>query len=169
MADPKKFKPLLLKFEGGYVNNPNDKGGPTNMGITLAKFREVYGKHKTVSDLKNLTEVQWETIFRKYFWDLIKGDEIKNQSVANIICDWAFMSGVYLASKRVQRILGVVQDGKIGPKTINAINKTEAKSLFDKIKAARLAHFDAIVRARKNQAVFLTGWRNRMSQIKFEP
>lgn len=168
MADPKKFKPLLLKFEGGYVNNPNDKWGPTNKGVTLMKFREVFGNGKTVEDLKRITDEEWETIFRRYFWDLIKGDDIKSQSVANILCDWAYMSGVGLASKRVQRILGVTQDGKIGPKTLNAINKAEARDLFEKIKVARLAHFDAIVRARKNQAVFLRGWKNRVNSFKFE-
>lgn len=52
MADFKKFIPLLKKLEGGFVDHPTDKGGATNMGVTLKTFREHYGNGKSVKDLK---------------------------------------------------------------------------------------------------------------------
>ena len=55
MADYTKLIPIVKKWEGGYVNHPLDKGGATNSGVTIATFRSVYGKNKTVKDLKNMT------------------------------------------------------------------------------------------------------------------
>ena len=64
-----KFVQYILSWEGGYVNDPNDKGGPTNKGITLTTFQSVYGKNKTITDLKNMTTEQWWTIFKTKYWD----------------------------------------------------------------------------------------------------
>ena len=58
MADYRKLVPFIKKWEGGFSNHPNDKGGATNKGVKLSTYRMVYGKDKTVDDLKNLTESQ---------------------------------------------------------------------------------------------------------------
>lgn len=52
MADYTKLVPFIKKWEGGFGNHPKDKGGATNKGVTLATYRMVYGKNKTVDDLK---------------------------------------------------------------------------------------------------------------------
>lgn len=51
-----RLKQFILSWEGGFVNDPRDPGGATNKGVTLAKFREIYGKDKTVNDLKKITD-----------------------------------------------------------------------------------------------------------------
>ena len=56
MADYTKLVPFIRKWEGGFSNNPKDKGGATNNGVTLATYRMVYGKNKTVDDLKNMSD-----------------------------------------------------------------------------------------------------------------
>lgn len=167
MADAKKLIPFILKWEGGFANHPNDKGGATNKGITIATFRHFFGSGATVEQLKAMTDEQWETVFRKGFWNPFKGDEIKNQSIANICVDWAWGSGATTAIKQVQRLLGVAADGVIGNITLGAINNAEPEKLFEKIKSARLAFVEAIVKRDASQQVFLKGWRNRINSIQY--
>ncbi|MCC8039029.1 MAG: peptidoglycan domain protein [Bacteroidales bacterium] len=167
MADAKKLIPFILKWEGGFANHPNDKGGATNKGITIATFRHFFGSGATVEQLKAMTDEQWETVFRKGFWNPFKGDEIKNQSIANICVDWAWGSGTTTAIKQVQRLLGVVADGVVGNITLGAINNADPEKLFEKIRSARLAFVEAIVKRDASQQVFLKGWCNRINSIQY--
>ena len=167
MADAKKLIPFILKWEGGFSNHPLDKGGATNKGITIATFRQFFGKNATVEQLKNMTDTQWENIFRNGYWNPFKGDAIMNQSIADICVDWAWASGTKTAIMRVQRIVGVKADGIVGNATLSAINSAEQKLLFDKIKSARISFVEAIVRKNPTQKVFLKGWKNRIQSIKY--
>lgn len=167
MADYKKLVPFILKWEGGFANDPNDLGGATNKGVTLSTFRSVYGKNKTVNDLKKMTNEQWETIFKKYFWDKWKADEIKDQSVANILVDWFWSSGAY-GIKIPQRVLGVSVDGIVGVKTIAAINSMAGKSLFNLVKKERIEYINRICTSRPQNKKFKKGWLNRINAIKYE-
>lgn len=167
MAEAKKLIPFILKWEGGFANHPADKGGATNKGITISTFRHFFGKGATIEQLKNMTDEQWETIFRKGFWDKFKADEIANQSIADICVDWAWGSGTVTAIKQVQRILNVAVDGVVGKVTLSAINNEDPKTLFDKIMSARLSFIEAIVKRDPSQKVFIKGWRNRITSIKF--
>lgn len=165
MAKAEILKPFILAWEGGFVNNKSDRGGATNRGITIATFRAVYGQSKTVADLKALTDEQWMHVFKTIYWDKCRADEIKNQSVANLLVDFAWGSGTARAAKYIQRLVGVTQDGNIGPKTIAAINARDAKSLFTGLKAERLAFINSIVRNNTSQMVFYKGWVNRLNAI----
>lgn len=167
MADAKKLIPFILKWEGGFANHPNDKGGATNKGITIATFRQYMGQDATVAQLKAMTNEQWETIFKKGFWHPFGGDNIANQSIANICVDWAWCSGTRTAIKQVQRLLGIADDGIVGNVTLSAINNANSKKLFDKIKSSRLAFVEAIVKRYPTQKVFLKGWRNRINSITY--
>jgi lysozyme family protein len=169
MADAKILKPFILAHEGGYANVKGDKGGPTNRGITLATFQSVYGKAKTAADLKKLTDEQWENIFRKLFWEKCWGDQITNQSVANLLVDFAWHSGVATAVKRLQQVIGAEDDGVIGPKTITAMNRY-AKGwwvMFDQLKVKRISYLNGIVKKNPSQKKFLKGWLNRVANIRY--
>ena len=170
MADPKKLIPFILKWEGGFVNDPDDLGGATNKGITIYTFGE-YRKRKglpppTVSDLKNLSENDWYEIFKTMYWDRWKADEIKNQSVADILVDWVWASGVR-GILRTQLILGVSPDGIVGSKTIAALNAADPKKLFDAIKSDRAKFIDEICKARPKNEKYRRGWMNRINAIKY--
>ena len=67
MANHKVLIPFILRWEGGFANVPGDRGGATNKGVTLATFRMVYGSDKTESDLRRMTNSQWEHIFLSLF------------------------------------------------------------------------------------------------------
>ena len=156
----------IKKLEGGYVNDPNDKGGCTNSGITISTYRKYFGKTKTCDDLKKLSENHWMTIFINGYWNKILGYKIKNQSIANLLVDWLWTSGVY-GIKYPQQVLGVSADGVVGPKTIAAINNyPNQKELFQKLWNRRKKHFEAIGKGKN--AKFLKGWLNRLNDFKFE-
>lgn len=164
MADIKTAAAKILKHEGGYTNHPADHGGPTNKGITLATFRQYFGSYKTAADLQAITYDQWLYIFKRGYWDPIKGTQINEQRTADLLADFAFNSGVTTAAKKLQRIVGTTPDGIVGPKTIAAAN-TYGPALFNKLKAARLAYVEAIARANPSQRVFLKGWKNRINSF----
>ena len=167
MADYKILKPIVLKYEGGWANDPNDNGGCTMKGVTIATFRKYYGKAKTCSDLKKLTDEQWNHIFKSGYWDRWKADDIKNQSIANLVVDWLWTSGVY-GIKYPQQVLGVSVDGAVGEKTIAAINNyPNQKELFQKLWNRRKKHFEDIVKNNPKQKKFLNGWLNRLNAFKW--
>ena len=125
MADVNKLAPFILKWEGGFVNDPADLGGATNMGVTVGTY-EAYCRKKgypkpTIERLKNLTTEEWAEILKTMYWDRWKADLITSQSVANILVDWVWASGAH-GVKIPQRLLGVAVDGIVGPKTIAAVN-----------------------------------------------
>lgn len=107
MADAQKLVPFILSWEGGYVNDPDDVGGATNKGITIATWR-LHGCDNDgdgdidADDLRIITNEQWMEIFKCQYWDRWKADEIENQSIANIVVDWVWASGVH-GIKQVQK------------------------------------------------------------------
>ena len=167
MADYRKLKPFILRWEGGYINDQADLGKQTNKGVTLSTYRSVFGKNKTVSDLKKITDEQWEFIFKKFYWDKWKADDIKDQNVANILVDWLWCSGSY-GIKIPQRVLGVSVDGIVGSKTIAAINARDGRELFDTIKKERKDFIDRICQTRPQNRKFKNGWMNRINSLAYE-
>lgn len=171
MANSSKLVPFILQWEGGFVNDPDDLGGATNMGVTIGTY-EAYCRKKgyprpTIERLKNLTKEDWEKIFKTMYWDRWKADGITSQPVANIVVDWVWASGVH-GIKRPQKLLGVAPDGLVGAKTIAAINAADPRKLFDAIKADRAKFIDEICKARPKNEKYRKGWMNRINAIKYE-
>lgn len=162
MADSKILQPFILSWEGGFSDNPNDKGGATMKGVTLATFRQVFGSWKTVNDLKNITDEQWHTIYKKYYWDRWKADQIYSQSIANLLVDWVWASGKYGITK-VQQMLGVAVDGIVGPKTLDALNSLDHLVAFQRIWSLRKNFIEGL----SDYKYFGKGWMNRLNCIQF--
>lgn len=172
MADVAILAPFILSFEGGFTNQPNDKGGATNKGVTLSTWRSVgYDKDGDgdidVDDLRLLTDDEVrERVLKPHYWDRWKGDEIKSQSIANLVVDWVWGSGKH-GIIRVQRVLGVKQDGIVGPKTLAALNNWNHKVLFDRIHQERVAFIENLCAKDKSQTVFRKGWLRRLNAIGY--
>lgn len=176
MAQFEKAYAKVKKFEGGYANNPNDRGGETYAGIARVHFPEWKGwaivdtykqsEHSSKELNKVLQgngqlDVMVEHFYKVNFWNAIKGDEIINQLIADNIMDFAVNSGVGRAVKYAQRIVGTTEDGEMGPKTVKAIN-ANTHDFVVKYKAARLSFLQKIVARDESQSVFLKGWTNRV-------
>lgn len=110
----------LLKNEGGYVNDPDDKGGETKYGISKRSYPDV--------NIASLTKDKAKKIYKKDYWDNMRLTEINRQLLANKIFD----IGVNIGAKKIIKILQksvnytkiekLIIDGIIGDKTIRACN-----------------------------------------------
>ena len=173
MADVMRFAPVLFASEGGFVDDPDDAGGATNMGVTLTTWRDV-GRDIDgdgdidAGDLKSLSKDEViRKVLKPHYWDRWQADRIRNQSVADILVDWVYNSGS--AGIRIpQRILGVKDDGIVGPVTIDAVNGADQEALFRKILRARESYYRDLVIRKPSQSKFLKGWLNRLKEFKFE-
>lgn len=166
MASWFNYIPMLLKWEGGFSNNPADKGGATNRGVTMATFRKWYGADRTVEDLKAMTDCQWCRIMRSY-WDNVKADQIRSQSIADLVADWHVNAGVN-AIKRIQRMFGIKADGIVGPITLTYLNSPNAEVIFNRLRSAREDYYIEIVKGNSSQQQFLRGWLNRTRDFTFK-
>lgn len=167
MADFKKFAPVLLEHEGGFVNDPDDKGGATNMGVTLRTYQAYCGSEKNVADLMHISYGTWQKIMKDGYWDRCRADEIVSQSVAEIMVDWCVNSGS-VAIKQIQTIVGIKPDGMVGPLTLAAINGSDAEDLFNCIKLARIQHYENIIKADPVKRKYRKGWMNRVNSFVYE-
>jgi len=173
MADFEGFAGKVLRLEGGFVNHPADKGGPTKYGVILSTWKQ-YGYDKDndgdidADDIKVLTEGDARYIAKKVFWDFFQADFILNQSIAEFIVDWGYNSGRVTVAKKLQKILNVSIDGLIGVQSVNAIHTTNQRNLFEALKAARKDFIETIVKNNPSQEVFHKGWINRIESFKFK-
>lgn len=169
MANLEKALKKCLKWEGGFANDPDDTGGPTMRGVTIATYREYcrrVGKPvPTVNDLKKISYEEIVDLADKLFWSKIMGNNIKNQSIANLCFDSVWGSGLgYI--KVIQKVLGVQTDGIFGQNTLAKMNNWNPQSdLFEKLWNRRKTYFEGCSTAWK----YLKGWMNRLRSFTFEP
>lgn len=188
MAKIELLIPYIKKWEGGFVNDPADRGGATNMGVTIATYEsycKIKGKPKpNIEELKRLSEKEWIDILKTMYWDRWQADRIKSQKVANILVDWVWGSGIH-GIKIPQRLLGVKADGVVGEKTLESINRANPDELFISIYNERkrflckITNISVISYEKKigrkatekemlkhTNKRFLKGWLNRLEDIK---
>lgn len=170
MADIYRLAKKIFKWEGGFSNDPEDNGGPTMMGVTIATWR-TYCKRKgrpapTVEDLKRITRLDVIDVLRELYWNPCHADLINNQSVADLVVNSCWGSGTgYI--KNIQRTLGLKADNIVGPKTIAALNRNP-KEVHAKLWEARRVFFSKVCMANPSQKKFLKGWLNRLNDFKYE-
>ena len=165
MANSSILKPFILSFEGGFVSDPDDRGGATNRGVTIATYRHTFGSQKTVSELKNISDEEWDMVYRSLYWCQMRADDIEDQSIANLMVDFAWCSGVARASRYLQKAVGTKQDGIIGARTLKAVNASDAKALFRTLHNQREAYIRSI--AKGSQRKYLRGWLRRLDAIQY--
>lgn len=157
----------VLKLEGGYVNNPNDSGGPTNLGVTLDTWRTWKGKNAvvTVVDIRALTVADVTPLYQTVFWKGCAGEYLPlGADLATF--DWCVNSGVRRGNVGLQEALGVKKDGLIGPMTLKAAAATEGSALVNAICDKRAAFYKALVAKEPKDATFLHGWLNRIEAVR---
>lgn len=155
----------VLKTEGGFVNDPHDPGGATNMGITrqtLASWRHIVPwQALPIEAVKLLSRDEAADIYKAEYWDRIDGDNLP-AGVDYAVFDYAVNSGWPKAVMTLQQIVGVPDDGKIGPITLAAIAKERPVFLITKLCAMRLGFLGRL----STWAHFGTGWTNRVHAVE---
>lgn len=154
MSDFKTAILLTLVHEGGYVDNPDDPGGETNMGISKRQFPDL--------DIKNLTQDQAIGIYREGYWKELYS-QIDSQIIANKLFDLGVLFGVGTAVGILQLTLGITVDHAFGPNTLQAVNDADETSLLASYKANLMTHIFNIATANPAERQFLKGWSNRIN------
>jgi len=120
----------ILHHEGGYVNHPKDPGGETNLGVT----KRVYEDFGGTKDMKDLTREDVEPIYKKNYWDRVKGDDLP-AGLDLCVFDFGVNAGTGRAAKYLQTLIGTVADGGIGPNTLKKLGEfVEENGLNETIK-----------------------------------
>lgn len=167
----------ILVREGGYVDHPDDRGGPTKFGITQKTLSLYYGRAATVSEVKQLSvEVAREIYERNYYL----GPSLN--TLPPRIQPFLFDSAVNHGARRAIRFLQSVcnqagytprlsEDGAVGPNTRRAANWAEREMgevLLKALIEERRNFYRVIVEARPSQQVFFRGWMNRVDEFERE-
>jgi lysozyme family protein len=152
---------LVLKNEGGYVDNSSDPGGATNLGCTKATWEAWVGHPVTKDDIKALTPNDVMPLYKAKYWDTIKGDDLP-MGVDYAVFDFAINSGPSRAAKTLQQVLGVAQDGQIGPATLDALEEANPREIATRVCEARLAFLQSL----PTYDTFGKGWSRRVSEVE---
>lgn len=155
----------ILNHEGGYVDHPSDPGGATNMGIThktLARWRGVepwWSLPK--SAVMDLEKTEAAAIYKALYWDRVKAASFP-PGLDLAVFDYAVNSGPARAVKTLQALVGVVQDGFVGPITLAAIAKRDTLAIIEALCDQRLSFLQRLT----TFATFGRGWTNRVASIR---
>ena len=144
------FIERVLTHEGGYVNDARDPGGETKYGIAKRSYPAV--------DIRNLTRAQAIDIYRRDFWQRVRGDELPREFAFQAL-DAAVNHGIGNAVRWMQRAAGVADDGVIGPITLAAVQRAKPADLVLRFNAERLRFYAKLT----TFATFGRGWVNRVA------
>jgi len=152
---------MVIKSEGGFVNNPKDPGGMTNLGVTRTAWQGYLNRDVTEAEMRALTPEMVKPFYKAFYWDRIKGDMLP-PGVDYAAYDLAVNSGPHKAAQYLQEIAGVPVDGMIGPKSLEAIKSCNAEETADAICDMRLDFLKKL----STFGTFGRGWTDRVGRVK---
>lgn len=156
-----KVMPYIFSEEGGYVDDPADPGGATNMGITIATLSAWEGHQVSPEDVKEMTQATATQIYQTQFWDKIDGDNLPS-GVDYAVFDFAVNSGPGRAAKTLQDVLGMPEDGVIGAQTVAAADMRPADEVINALCDARASWLESLSTA----STFGKGWLARVERVR---
>ncbi|MDD7910878.1 glycoside hydrolase family 108 protein [Pseudovibrio exalbescens] len=153
---------IVLSHEGGYVDHPQDPGGATNFGITLATLRDWRGDLAlSAEDVKALSRTEAKQIYRARYWQALSCDQLP-AGLDLMLFDFGVNAGPGRAARLLQRLVGAAEDGVIGPRTLAATTELATRRLINAYADARLAYY----RGLSHFSSFGRGWTNRTEAVR---
>ncbi|MBX3120370.1 MAG: hypothetical protein KF784_15010 [Fimbriimonadaceae bacterium] len=164
--DFQKVLKQILKYEGGYVNDPVDPGGATNMGI----IQKVYDSYRVSKGLakqpvKVITKDEVADIYEERYWKTSRAVYLK-WPLSLAVFDTAVNFGVGRSNQFVAQALGLTGTTAWNPKASELIHTADPKTVALKIVDLRIAYRHARVAKAPSQKKFLKGWLNRDNDLK---
>jgi len=170
-----KCIPVILRNEGGFVNDSDDSGGATKYGISLhflkgtgnlIDFDFDHDGDIDIDDIRLLTVEVGSLAYYRYFWLPMLLDQLKNDDLALQVFDMTVNAGMRQATRILQQVSGCKTDSIIGPKTIAAAN-TWSEVIVNRYRESRIQFYRDLVNKKPALKKFLKGWINRCNNTKF--
>lgn len=172
MANFDRAMRRVLAHEGGYSENPADRGGPTKYGITVPVLaNESWGDldhdgDVDADDIRKLAEWDAVAIYRRQWWDRWGYVLLADDRVAGKVFDLAVNMGPHRAHVLLQRACRstgrpLTEDGILGPITREAVNSAPQDALLAALRSEAAGFYRHIVARDASQMVFLKGWLRR--------
>lgn len=154
----------ILEVEGGYVKDPDDRGGCTKYGITRETLSEWRGYDCSCHEVDVLTEPEARAIYRDRYIERPRFDDLPSR-LQPLMVDSGVQHGPDQASKWLQEAAGVKADGVVGPVTLEAVRDANIDGLYRQVLAKRIRYYFAIIANDPPQAKFANGWANRVTRF----
>jgi len=154
---------LVLKSEGGFVNNPADPGGMTNLGVTKRVWEEYTGHEADEKTMRGLSPEKVAPLYEQRYWRPTYC-EVLPRGVDFLVFSMGVNAGPGRAVKLLQSALGCVPDGQIGPATMALITASNATSIISKFSQSRRDYYASL----KTFSIFGKGWLARVDKEETE-
>ena len=151
----------VLVSEGGWADHPEDPGGPTMKGITLAVFKRHFGQDKKKDDLRNISDAQLAEIYASGYWEKCRCDDLP-EGLDYTVFDGAVNSGPGRSAKWLQKAVGAKTDGSIGPKTLARVSESDPVLTIEHICDERLTFLKKL----STWSSFGKGWQRRVERVR---
>lgn len=179
MADFKPAYKFAMQWEGGYSNDPDDRGGETYKGVARNAHPNWEGWH-IIDDVKSTRKLKRNDLIKNsaldrlhyeyakhIFWDEPGINKINNQAVANVIFDWFWGSG-YIGLTGALKVANAMAKNKVkkwGASAIDLINSIDPDVYLSNLFKVRKDFLLAVVKKKPTQQKFLKGWLNRLNDL----
>lgn len=154
-----------IALEGGYVHDPLDNGGETNMGITIPSWKEYCTESRLDNAERPMQSLDIEAAVGFYTWWWHKPElglrRILDPGCQFVIFDTSVLSGRGTAARWAQDVAVVLQDGRIGPISGVAINRMDPELFIQEMERTAKRYYQGIVDRKPTQGKFRRGWFNR--------
>jgi len=155
---------IVMQSEGGYVWDKDDSGGETNLGVTIGAWSEYLGRPINSGEMKALTKDTVKPFYKQMYWDKLRCDDLPN-GVDYAVFDFGVNAGTGRSAKFLQRAVGAVPDGAIGPATLGKVNSMDSADILQSFSDQKEDFYQAIVEHNPIQQKFLKGWLNRVAHV----
>lgn len=155
----------VIQSEGGYrlTDIPGDAGGQTYAGIARRPNPHWEG-WALIDRGEPVPNEMVAAFYKSAFWDKVRGDDLP-EGIDYLVYDFAVNAGTGQSAKLLQRAVGAVADGAIGPGTLAAVKAHSSVELLDAFKAQKEAFYRGIVERNPVQVKFIKGWLNRVAHV----
>jgi lysozyme family protein len=151
---------LLIKSEGGFVQDPHDSGGATNLGVTIATWKAYVNRPVSVQEIKDLTPVMVKPLYKQNYWNP-SGCDILPSGVDYVVFDFAVNAGVKRAIKCLQKAVGADADGVLGSITQALIRQSNPMDVVEHFTEEKIAFYKSL-----NNPYFEKGWLARADTVE---
>jgi lysozyme family protein len=151
----------VLRLEGGYVDDPGDPGGPTNLGVTQAVLSEALGRPASVEAVRALTPDAVAPLYRLRYWRAAGCDGME-AGPDLVAFDTAVNMGPGTAVRLLQQALGLQSDGVAGPRTLAMAAAANPAALVEDLCRLRAERYRALAGFGR----FGAGWLKRVQTVR---